>query len=81
MLILVSKDLSKIRWIKDKLQQEFEMKELGMNHNILGKEIKRFRIEGKLVLQQTSYIEKILNKFNMNGGRRALLPMASHFKF
>ena len=56
------------------------MKDLGAVKRILGMEIIRRRSEGFLYLGQTSYIEKLLRRFNMHEAKTVSTPIAAHFK-
>lgn len=62
------------------LKSEFEMKELGQARRILGMEICRDRIKKSLTLTQKSYIEKVLQRFNMNQAKVVSTPIGNHFK-
>jgi hypothetical protein len=42
------------------------MKDLGAAKKILGMEISRDRLSGKLYLSQKEYIDKVLRRFNMH---------------
>jgi len=68
------------RKLKTQLSNEFEMKELGAAKKILGMEIRRDRQAGKLFLSQQRYIEKVLDRFNMNDYKPGSTPLAAHFK-
>ncbi|KAJ9548963.1 hypothetical protein OSB04_021506 [Centaurea solstitialis] len=64
-----SKNKKDIQQVKDQLNAEFEMKDLGEARKILGMEISRDRKACTLTLSQKSYIEKVLKRFNMNGAK------------
>lgn len=49
-MMIIGRDKTKIKFIKDKLKSEFEMKDLGPMKKILGNEVLRNKKEGKLVL-------------------------------
>ena len=55
------------------------MKDLGAAKQILGIEIHRDRRNGKLSFSQ-KYVEKILERFEMNKANPVSVPLASHFK-
>jgi hypothetical protein len=44
-------------------------------------EITRDRKYGLLFLSQHDYINKVLHRFNMPGGKKVTTPIAPHFKF
>ena len=66
--------------MKAKLEKEFEMKKLRNARRILGMEIERDRKNEKLFLSQKSYVQKVLQRFNMVDLRHVLTRIASHFK-
>ncbi|CAL0304779.1 unnamed protein product [Lupinus luteus] len=79
-MLIASRDKSLIRKLKIQLNNEFEMKELGATKKILGMEIHRDRQAGKLFLSQEKYIERVLERFNMNNCKPVSTPLAAHFK-
>ena len=64
-MLIVAKSKEDIRIVKAQLNNEFEMKDLGAAKKILGMQILRDRVAGKLSLSQKGYIEKVLRRFNM----------------
>ncbi|CAM8980353.1 unnamed protein product [Rhodiola kirilowii] len=60
------------------LSKEFTMKDLGAAKQILGMTI--IRNGAELKLSQKEYVEKVLNRFNMNNAKPVSTPLASHFK-
>ena len=66
--------------MKEHLSSEFEMKDLGAAKKILGMEIKRDRKSRLLFLSQQSYVEKVLQRFNMHDAKSVSTPVAPHFK-
>ena len=54
-----------IQKLKQILNNEFDIKDLGSAKRILGMEIRRERAITKLYLTQSDYLEKVLAKFNM----------------
>ncbi|KAK9721225.1 Reverse transcriptase (RNA-dependent DNA polymerase) [Popillia japonica] len=61
-------------YVEQRLQQKLKIKDLGVATEILGIRIARDFKKGTLKLDQSSYIEKILNKFNMNGCKPVTTP-------
>ena len=57
------------------LKYQFEMKDLGEANYILGIKILGDRKNKLLALSQTSYIDKILARFNMENSKRGTLPL------
>ena len=66
--------------LKKELSKSFEMKHLGSVRQILGINISRDRTNGKLWLSQESYIEKVLDKFNMGKAKPVSSPLGIHLK-
>ena len=64
--------------VKQTLSSEFEMKDLGPLHWLLGLEI-IFSNRG-IELRQTAYIEKILQRFGMDQSHPCSLPIDPNFK-
>ncbi|RVW75392.1 Retrovirus-related Pol polyprotein from transposon TNT 1-94 [Vitis vinifera] len=56
------------------------MNDLGSASQILGIKISRDKTNGKLWLSQESYIEKVLDKFNMGKAKPVSSPLRSHLK-
>ena len=64
--ILIScESLDEIDKLKQKLNGEFDMKNLGPAKRILGMDIRRERKLKKLFLTQEIYLKKLLSKFGM----------------
>ena len=59
-MIVASQSMVKISTLKDWLFRTFDMKDIGEEKQILGMEIHRDTINGKLWLSQVKYVEKIL---------------------
>nr|CAN81354.1 hypothetical protein VITISV_003396 [Vitis vinifera] len=66
-MLIAYKNMFEINMSKTQLQREFEMKDLGTAKKILGMEIHRDQKVGKLYLSQKNYIEKVLERFGMQG--------------
>jgi uncharacterized protein YaiE (UPF0345 family) len=56
--------------VKASLKKSFTMKDLGEASYILGIKIYRGRSNRLIGLSQSSYINKVLNRFNMNESKR-----------
>lgn len=65
LLILTNNENTRVS-LKEKLSQKFDMKDLGEARYLLGMNITRNRKTGKVWLNQTTYIHRILQKFGMN---------------
>jgi hypothetical protein len=79
-MLIASHDKSLIVELKAQLSHEFDMKDLGPAKKILGMEIQCDRRAGTLFLSQKSYIEKVLEKYNLSNCKSVATPFASHFK-
>jgi len=61
--------------IKEKLKKEFKLKDLGEVTNCLGIRITRDRQRGLLWMDQSQYIDQVLNKFNMKDCNPSSTPL------
>ena len=61
-ILIVSSDDKMIKSTKNMLNSRFDMKDMGLTNVILG--IKITRISDGLILSQSHYVDKILEKFN-----------------
>ena len=66
-ILLAGNDKEKMQEVKTRLMKEFKMKYLGEPKLFLAIEIERNRKEGKIILKQESYLNKMLEKFGING--------------
>jgi len=60
---------------KSKLMEQFKMKDLGEVKQCLGLRITRDRDAGKIWIDQSAYIEDIINRFNMQNCNEASTPL------
>ena len=79
-MLIIGHDSSKIDRLKRELSKSFAMKDLGSIKQILCMKISCDRNNRKLWLSQESYIEKILERFNMRKAKAVCSPLASHLK-
>jgi hypothetical protein len=79
-MLIAVKGVSEINRLKQQLSGEFEMKDLGAAKRILGMEISRNRVDGKLFLNQKSYVLKVLERFAMQNSKPVSTPLAAHFR-
>jgi hypothetical protein len=79
-MLIVGMNSSRIDRLKKQLSQSFAMKDLGPAKQILGVRIQRSRKDKKLFISQDQYIEKVLERFNMNKAKVVSSPLATHFK-
>ncbi|XP_075485322.1 uncharacterized protein LOC142525037 [Primulina tabacum] len=79
-MLIACKDLKEIQRLKDLLNSEFDMKDLGPAKRILGMDIIRNRPLRTLSLSQEGYISKLLEIFCMKDARSVNTPIGAHFK-
>ena len=80
-ILLASSDIQLLKETKNMLSTNFEMKDLGEAHYVLGIEITRDRKRKLLGLSQKGYIERVLNRFNMEKCNKADVPVNKGDKF
>ena len=66
--------------LQSKLNDAFDMKNLGHANHILGMRIMLDRKKHLLYLSQSEDVEKVLRHFNMEGGKKVSVPLASYLK-
>jgi hypothetical protein len=74
-ILLSSNDLGLLFDTKNFLSKNFEMKDMGEAHYVIGIEIIRDRSYGLLGLSQKAYIEKVLERFNMDKCSASVAPI------
>ncbi|CAG9134816.1 unnamed protein product [Plutella xylostella] len=63
--------------LKEALSSKFELKDLGCIKNCLGMRVIVNKQEGSITIDQESYIEELLNKFNISECKSADTPIES----
>ena len=76
-MLIASNNLEKLNHIKQMLKLEFEMTDLGKPELYLGFEITRDRNNQTLKINQRQFMQKILQKFNMQDSRQHSTPMVT----
>ena len=66
---------------KQQLMEGFEMEDQGPVHYVLGMTIQHNRTTGEMCLAQRSYLEHVLQRFNMAESRPAKTPMEVNANF
>ena len=66
--------------LKSKMNDTFDMKDLGDASHILGMRIVRDRDKKLLYLSQAEYIDKVLKRFNMERGKALSTPLPPYVK-
>ncbi|KAJ9560945.1 LOW QUALITY PROTEIN: hypothetical protein OSB04_006105 [Centaurea solstitialis] len=79
-MLIAAKDMGEVQKVKDQLNSEFDMKDLGAAKKILGMEIVRDRKARKLYLSQEGYVQKVLRCFGMSEAKSVNTPFAPHFR-
>ena len=80
-ILLVANDLGIVHKTKKFLAKNFEIKDMGETSYVIGIEIFHDRSRGLLGLSQKTYIEKVLEKFNMNKCSLRVVPIQKGDKF
>ncbi|MCI41130.1 copia LTR, partial [Trifolium medium] len=62
------------------LSNEFDMKDLSPANKILGMQITRYKENRVLQLSQAKYINRVLQRFNMENAKPVSTSLASHFR-
>ncbi|CAJ2628030.1 unnamed protein product [Trifolium pratense] len=78
--LMASSDKQEIQQLKEKLNGEFEMKDLGNAKRILGMDILRDRSKGELFLSQHDYLKKVVERFRMTDSKVVNTPLGHHSK-
>jgi len=79
--LIASKSISAINKLKNQLSSEFEMKDLGEAKRVLGMKIDKDRKKDIVSLTQKRYLQKILQKFNIQSDPMSIsTPLTPHFK-
>ena len=75
-ILLIGNDIPMLEAVKDSLRKSFSMKDLGEAAYILGIRIYRDRSKRLIGLSQSTYIDKVLKRFNMHDSKKGFLPMS-----
>jgi len=80
-MLIASKSRSTIDKLKKDLSSKFEMKDHSEAKKVLSmEEIERHRKSDKVSLTQKVYLQKVLQRFNINGDTKSVsAPLAPHF--
>ena len=79
-LLIGGSDENEICKIKNILNQNFKMKDLGGIKNFLGMLITQNLSENKITINQTLFVKNILKNFNMENSKPCNTPMEVNFK-
>ena len=75
-ILLMGNDIPMLKQAKSSLKKVFSMKDLGEAVYILGIKIYRDRSNRLIGLSQSTYIDKVLNRFSMQDSKKGFLPMS-----
>jgi hypothetical protein len=75
-ILLIRNDIPVMNVVKSSLRKSFSMNDLGEVAYILGIKIYRDRSKRLIGLSQDAYIDRILNRFNMQDSKKCFLPMS-----
>ena len=79
-MLLASKNRHELATLRMELHEAFDMKDLGDATHILGMRIMRDRSRGLLWLSQKEYVGKVLECFNMVGGKTLSTSLPPYVK-
>ena len=74
-ILLMGNDVKLLGSVKEYLNSQFSMKDLGEAAYILGIKIYRDRSKRLIALSQRTYLEKILKRFKMDQSKKGFLPV------
>jgi hypothetical protein len=74
-ILLIGNDIPTLQQVKSWLGKCFSMKDLGEAAYILGIRIYRDRSQKLFGLSQSTYIDKVLRRFNMHDSKKGFIPM------
>jgi len=79
-LILASKSIKELEFVKTQLKAEFKMVDLGAVQDVLGINIKREGQTGSMFLSQKKYVQELLKKFSMDNAKTVSTPLEPNMK-
>lgn len=79
-MLIAGKNVKELNALKQSLHEHFATKDLGNASHILGMRISRDRDKGFLYLSQKNYVMKVLQRFNMDGGKVIGTPLPPYLK-
>jgi hypothetical protein len=74
-ILLIRNDIPMMEVVKSSLRKSFSVKDLGEAMYILDIKIYRDRPKSQIGLNQDAYIDKILNRINMQNSKKGFMPM------
>jgi Reverse transcriptase (RNA-dependent DNA polymerase) len=79
-ILIAGQDAQMIDMLKKEMSKSFNMKDMGQARQILGMQIIRDRKTRRLWLSQEKYIERVLERFNMQGAKKVSCLLLNHLK-
>ena len=79
-MLIAGKSVADVNALKHRLHETFAMKDLGDASHILGMRITRDRSCRLLFLSQKEYIDRVLERFHMEGGKAISTPLPPYAK-
>ena len=79
-MLIAGKSVADVNALKHRLHETFAMKDLGDASHILGMRITRDRSRKLLFLSQKEYIDRVLERFHMEGGKAISTPLPPYAK-
>jgi hypothetical protein len=74
-ILLIGNGVQMLNSVKEYLNSNFSMKDMGEAAYVLGIKIYRDRSRRLLVLSQITYLYKVLKRFRMEDSKRLFLPI------
>ena len=79
-MLIAGRQMAKILALNSKMETVFDIKGMGRVGYILRICIEHDRSKKRLLLSQEEYIDKVLQHFNMIGGKALMTQLPSHVK-
>jgi len=77
-ILMASSDRQEIHKVNERLNDEFEMNDLGNVKRKLGMDIMRDRNKGEIFLSQQGYLRKVVERFRMKDSKVVGTPFGHH---
>ena len=80
-ILLATNDKGMLYEVKQFLSNNFDMEDMGDASYVIGIKIHRDRLQGTLGLSQATYINKVLERFQMKDCSPSVAPIVKGDKF
>jgi hypothetical protein len=74
-ILLIGNDVQILNSVKEYLNNNFSMKDMGEAAYVLGIKVYRDRSRCLLALSQSTYLDKVLKRFKMENSKKGNLPI------